>query len=686
MEMLLGLFSLAGLSLFLGRVCKRSVSLMPLLAVCAAMLWFTLFGALGQLRLGGWLWYAACAAAFAWCAVREKAALLRRLTAGFWLFLLGSAFFIVLFWATHPMLTQWDEFTFWGAAGKVVSTTGQLYTTAKSNLIARYTPPGLIVFSYMMQFFGTHFSEPGFMAAFAVVYLAAFAAATALWDTTRAGTLVVFAALFALPFLFEAGLPGTVSYSYLSCMADTALAALFGGALCLYFAGGEKNQNLFIPFALVLAALTNIKDIGLALACVAWLVVLLDILFCEYKNAAFFALRRWQALLAFTLVCFAAIGAAFAGWAAHVRFATGINRANVGSNGGGMDQLTMLLTGLKALLRIQPDAVFDDRAAKMVQGFFGRYQGQPSANFRLWVFGSAFRMLLVIAAVLVLAWLLGGKLQRRRVLVFTLAMLAGFVAFSVFLTFTYTYIFKGWESETLKDYARYSMPYWFGWLMASLVLLGSAVTRRAGEKSGKPVLAKAGVLAVSVCILGTVLLRGNMQANFLRVSPSLFGKRLSVQAVTRQALVEGMQPEDVVYLISQGDDASRFYLFSYECESTLSTLYRAPATGDEWDTQAIIPAGTTAASLMPPGGMADYAEAAACTPAQLLAFLKARDCTHILLDTADGYIKNDFGYLFADELAGWGPDGQYEGGLRYYKIEWAGQDARFVPVVKEVRK
>lgn len=680
MEMLLGLFSLAGLSLFLGRVCKRSVSLMPLVAVSGAMLWFTLFGMAGLLRLGGWLWYAGCAAALLWCVFTEKASLLKRLTPGFMLFLAGGVFFVALFSITRPMLTQWDEFTFWGTAGKVITQTGRLYTTAQSNLIARYAPPGLPVFGYMMQFFGGSFSEPAYMAAFAVVYLAAFSAASAVWDKTRAGAVVAFAALFALPFLFESGTVGVASYSYLSCMADTALAALFGGALCLYFAGGKKNHTLFIPLALVLAALTNLKDIGLALAGVAWLVVLLDLLFCEYKTMAFFALRRWKAALAYAFTGLAGVGGIFAGWAAHVQAATQIDRGFVGSGGGGMSQLEMMAAGVKALLRIQPDAVFDDRAGKMAQGFFGSYQGQPSSNFRLWIFGSAAKMLLLVLVVLFAAWLVGGRAQKRRTLLFTLAMAAGYVAFSIFLTFTYTYVFKGGESETLKDYARYSMPYWFGWLMAALVLLGQSAAEGAGQKRWQAVLGKAAVLGVALCIVGGVLLRVNPQANFLRVSPSLYGKRLDVQAVVQQAENEGMQPGDVVYLVSQEDDASRFYMFSYEMDSGLSTLYKPPGPGDEWKTGDAVPVGTTAASFTPPGGEDGYAEGVGCTPEDLLAFLKEKGCTHILLDRADGYIKEAFGGLFEDGLEGWSGDGQYQSGPRYYKIEWQEQAARFVAV------
>lgn len=685
LALLFGLLSVLAFSLFLSTVSKRSASAMPLVSLCIAMLWFSIFGMLNLLWIGGLLWYILSFLSLVWCIWKERKNLLLRISPAFGLFALVSLFMIILLGITKPMFVQWDEFTFWGAACKATSNTNQLYTVAQSNLIARSYQPGLIVLSYMMQFFSGSFIEYGAFVAFAILYFASFAAAASMWDKNKAGTVVLFAVFASLPFLFTRYQTGVVNFAYVNCMADVALGCLFGGVLSFHFVSKEKTQSTLLFVGVMLAALTNIKDIGLALAGIAWLIILCDILFCEYKTVVFFTLKKWKATIVYGLYSLACIGIPFLLWNQYILRALQQDRTNLGSGGsGGMSQLEMMIVGIKALLRIQPDGVFDDRATKMVQGFFGKYQGAVSSNFQVWLFGSAFRMLLLILAILAVAWLLAAKPLRKKIVVFIVTSMLGALAYGIFLTFTYTYVFQGGESETLKDYARYTMPYWFGWLMTSLVILGNVALQKVGNKKSvyKPLFAKSAVLVVSLFVLGTVALRTNWQASFLQISPSLYGTRNDVKSVVSQAQQEGMQADDVVYLISQGDNASRFYLFSYELEDEkLSTLYKAPSEKNDWSTSAeIVPEGTTAASLVPVGGESGYAESAVCTPEDLLAYLKAKGCTHILLDVSDGYIQEDFSSLFSDSLAGWGEDGEYENGNRYYEIVWQGDTAQFVPV------
>lgn len=683
MDMLLGLVSLAGLSLFLAERFKRSASGMPLVAVAAAMLWFTLFGVLGALRLGGWLWYLGCFAALGWVVRRQRGAIVRLFTPGFVLFLALGAAFIGLFFATQPLLTQWDEFTVWGTAAKVVSTTGQLYTVAPSNLLARYQPPGLAMFSYMMQFFGS-FAEYKYIAALALVYLAAFAAATTLWDKTRAGAVVAMGGLVLLPLLFEGGGAGVSSFAYLTGMADTALAALFGGALCLYFSTPQKDARLAALTGLVLAALTNLKDMGFAFACLAWLVITADLLFCRFKTLSFGGLKKAPGLAASAGLSLACVAAAYGGWALYLGRALKVDRGNVGSGGETMGQLEMLTKGVLAFLRIQPNEVFDDRFAKMAAAFLGTHP-EWGLNGRVWLLGTGVRLLALIAGILLCAWLLSPAGRRRPVAVFALSTGAGFAAYWLFITITYTYVFQEIEGVVLTAYGRYLFPFWFAWLMASMVLLAGAAlpAAPAGQAAAPEKKQKRWALAgqwrqmaaqglsalLCLALLAAVALRGNWSSNFMGQSPSLYAQRRDVQAVLATARQQGMQPEDVVYIISQGDDAGRFYMFSYEMPQALLPMYGGRAN----------PGGQTANSLVEPGNQNPaYRFWVECTPEELLAYLASKGCTHLLLDVTDGYIVQTFGYLFSDGLAGWGEDGGYSGGWRYYEINRQGAEPRFV--------
>ena len=683
MDVLIGIASLVGISLFASEKMQRSSALGPLVAVSLAMLWITAFGCVGLLWLGGWLWYGLAVGAWVWLLFVKKRRISQLFSPGLLFFTIGSVFFVLLFWATSPLFTQWDEFTFWGMAGKVLVENNQLYTMVQSNLIARSYPPGLPAFGYLMQFFGGVFGSFGeykLMVAYAIVYLAAFSAASALWGKNKAGATVMLLGLFLLPVFFEINVPaGQMFYSYLSVMADVPLAALFGGALCIYYAGGTKSAKLWLPFCVVLAALVNIKDIGLALAMIALFMALLDMALCERDRLYFWKFRRWKAWflcavsgLLFTL-------GSYLVWALHLKFSPqGINRFDVGSKGESLGQFEMLTAGIKALFGIQPNEKFSDIAKLMLDAFFTR---------PIFLLGSSVMVMVLIFLIVAVTWMLSGtKRQRLRVTVFFAGMLFCFVAFYLFNIFTYTFILQNVESYALKDFHRYMMPYWFGWLMGAVVLLSRATQ---DEKSLRFRLRAArGVSAVlSMVLLATVLLLGNNRANFLRISPSLYTHRWDVQRVVAQAKSEGMQPEDVVYTISQGDDSSRFYIFSYELQARMSLLFEGEETDEKGNLvldekgQPIL-VGNTSVSFVAPGHLAssDYVFKAEITPENWAKFLKQQGCTHVLLDVVDEYILEEFGPLFSDELEGWSLQDGLQTGRRYYKILWQGNTMRLVPV------
>jgi hypothetical protein len=492
--------------------------------------------------------------------------------------------------------------------------------------------------------------------------------------------MVAVGGLLALPLLFQLG-AGEVGYAYMSVMADMPMAALFGGALCLYFAGDEKNGGMLTMVAVVLAALTNLKDMGFALALVLLAVIFLDLLLMQRKTLVACKAKRLGAVGVWLGGMLAAIVAAYGGWALHLNLVLGTDRTDVGAGGESLGQMEMLARGINALFGIAPDEVFSDRAAKMVEAFLNR---------RVWLLGSGLRVVLVIVVISLFAWVLGGtKSARRQVLLFSGSMALGCVVYHVFLVMTYAYVFHPVEGAYLIGYDRYILPYWFAWLLGAVVLLwqaGNALVPQGAEKPKKKgalgVLMLPGartwgtrVLSLVLCaaLLLCVGLRANWQANFMRQSPSLLQDRLSVQAVLAQARAEGMEDGDVVYLICQGDNATRFYMFAYEMRAQLSLLYGG----------AEAPEGTMSAWLIAPGDTGAYNDENPvwCDGQQLMRFLKEKGCTHVLLDKTDEYIVrlDGLGYMFEGGLDDWGEQGGPQGGQRYYRIEWQGDRCRFVP-------
>lgn len=669
---LLGLLSLAGLSLFLAQLLRRSSALMPLLAVGLAVVYFTLAGCLDvllpnvQLLLwAGYAWYALCALAFVAVLAGQKGRFWRLCTPGFVLFVVGSLLFVLLFMATQPMLTHWDEFTFWGTAAKATSQNHQLYTTARANLIARTYPPGLIVYTYMMQFFGG-FTEAGFVACFAVFYLACFTAAGALWGKKTPALLLFMAALVLLPLFFEVNRPaGQMLWSYAACMADVPMATLFGGTLAFYFAGGEKGTRLLAPLGVLLAALVCLKDMGFALALIALFIIGCDLFFCERKRLYFFRLRRWKGFVLFLGYALAAIAGAFLLWKWYLEAAAHVDRFEIGSYGVPLSQLQLLTSGVAMLFGVGRTPQFQQVLGDMLRAFFTK----PVS-----LLGPGVVVLLLILAILVLAFALATSRRRRlRVLVFAASSLVCFVAFYVFNIFTYAMVFRQAEAAILKDYARYMLPFWMGWLMAALVLLSDAANN---EKAvfHRLRLARAASGLASVGLVAVVLAFGSWGQNFLHIPQSLFTVRQQLQGVVQQARNEGMQPQDVVYIISQGDDGSRFYMLGYEMEAERALMYNGikvdiggyPVLDDAGNT---IPNGNVASTFVLPGSEAMPLDVGA-TQKELVEFMRLQGCTHLLIDQLDDYILKEFAPLFEDGLAGWESVVPVEGRTRYYQIEW----------------
>ena len=679
MDVLFGLFSLAGLSLFLARFLKQSAALMPLVAVALAMLWFTVFGCAGVLVLGGWLWYALCAAALVFVVLKEKAALLDRLTPGFLFFLAGGVLFVTLFACTRPLFTEWDDFTFWGTAAKAVFEHGEMYTTADSNLLHRSYPPALIMLSYMGQFFGQTFAEYKMMASYSFVYLAAFSAASAFWGKKWWAALCFLCAVFLLPFFFEPGTAaGETAWSYLTVMADLPMAAMFAGTLCFYFAGGDKTWRLLLPFGVLLAALTEMKDMGFALALLALLIVAADLLFCERDRLSFFRFKGWKGLLLSLLCCLLFVVGAYVLWAAHLSLSPmGVDRFNLGSAGQQFGMGTMLATSLGALFGFVQHEQYSLVLPMMLKAFFEK----PVS-----LIGAGVMVFALLFGILLLAFLLSStKRHRRRVLVFFIVSTAGFLLFYLFHIFLYAFIFKEVEALILKDYLRYISPYWQGWMMASLVLLGLAATTGNPERL-RVQAARAASLLVSVCLVVLVFWRSNSQSNFLYYSPSHYVARWDVKEVLAEAKEQGLQVEDTVYLLSQGDDGSRSYQFRYETDAHLALQYYGELTSDEGepvleDGQPVYRqnVGSTIVEEPEPSTW-ETPYPAAGGPDELAAFLRQEGCTHFLIDHADGYFIETFAEMFSDGLSGWADDDSLSTGHRYYEVVYEGDTCRMVPV------
>ena len=219
---------------------------LPLLAGSAVLLYG--FGIVGALRVGVALVILLLAAVWVVGLVKlrpagfAKACREALATPGLVLFLGGAAFFWVLFFVQQPMFTQWDEFTAWGLAPKMVVERGAFYVADPVNLKASFTYPATSLVTFLFQPFGV-WSEWACLAALDTLALACVAAATALPRDRWYSGVLVFAAGVLLPYFFRDPTPGAYATQYVNAMADLPMAMLFGGIYGCYLLAAQKNLN-----------------------------------------------------------------------------------------------------------------------------------------------------------------------------------------------------------------------------------------------------------------------------------------------------------------------------------------------------------------------------------------------------------------------------------------------------------
>ena len=600
---------------------------LPLLSGAVAVLY--LCGIPGLLRVGAVLVLLALAAV--WVAALVKMRPAGVLTAcknalsvpGFVLFLGGAAFIWVLFFVQQPMFTQWDEFTAWGLAPKMMVERGAFYVADPVNLKASFTYPATSLFTFLFQPFG-QWAEWACLAAVDTLALACLAAAAALPRDRWASGVLVFAAGFLLPFFFSATPTGSYATQYVNAMADLPMAMLFGGVLCLYFAVGRRKYAYWLT-ALPLAVLTLTKDICFAYGLIAAFVIGLDLLFTAdkpLKKAFPQALLKAGALAVVVL-------AAFLSWGRYTAAVTPTadTAASVGSEG--LSYGAVLVGGVKQLLGIGRTEKFAQIMAAMGSAFFTR---------RICLLGGGIMAVAVITMVAAAAFFAAEKgPAHRRVLMAHLAFAFCFAALYAFHLILYYYNFSDVEGLALKDYDRYLSPYYQAWMLAMLCLLA----RSAAARWSRCVLACA-----AAAVVGIFCWRGIPAAGFWSDADSLYTLRADVQdrADTMNTVLDW---PDRVLVLSQGDDATRWYYYRYELTAQVVNGFggfygRLGETQDRWDSDFM--------NLVESENWTLYDYKAVCVPATLVAYMQEKDCDYLLIDRADDYLQREFSPYFEGGL------------------------------------
>ena len=673
---LLTLLALCGLCLFLSERLDLRISLLPLPVLAGSVLWLCLGGFAGLLLPAAWVWLAAavCCTLLTLRRTGVKKALARLWEPGFLVFVGGAVLLWVLFWVTQPRFILWDEFTFWGSACKMTKLNHMLHPAAPGNVAARAGMPGLMLVTYLFQFLSRGFAEWKCFAAYDTLYLAALVTLTA---AVQGGTkaephrwprvILLTVGAVLLPYFFTAPGAGGISTVYLNVMGDTALGLVFGGALCLYFLAGRTPKGLVL-LGLTLSFLTLIKDVGFAYSFIVIALAAAD----QWLAADHPGLKSFGRAVGSAVLLALVPAGLFVGWSRYVLASAGIDKNAVGSAVTG-DQVSygmMFTDGIMQLLGRGSEKYAEKFAAirsMMLRAF---------TETDVCLLGSGLMAVAVIFAVLALAFVFAQKgPQRRRVGWFALFSPLGYLAFVVFHLFLYVYNFTEREAMILKDYDRYIGPFYMGWLLAALCLLALSAS------SGKYIrLARLACL----CVVGGIVVsfgqRSLPSAGFWNYPHQNYSVR---EEVTQRAekLNDVLDWDDTVFLISQGDDATRWYYYGYELNAVMGNGYGGsrydPGSTDNWE--------TTFANLTCPytdeysvtkyGFQSLYQYTADCDRDDLESFLRDKQYTHLLLDQSDLWIYYEMADFFTEK-----PPMDRTEDAYLYEIDYDGPVIQFVPV------
>lgn len=530
---------------------KKSMapSVAPLAVVCGTALWFTLFGCLGILMAGGWLFYAVTCAAVVYAVLdyRKTPKFTLPNSWGLWFFIIASFITMLLLLRSRPMFTTWDEFSFWGTAGKLTKLNNELYPTTSIGWIWPATQtPATIAFNYFIQFWGGAFSEWQTYFAVNLIQFAAMAACLApLANKQWEIALPVMATLLLTPYMFiHYAEPMKISPVYMDSLADVTMGLLFGGALAAYFSGKSKKIVHLLPAFLAVAMLTITKDTGFLFAAVAVMLMFLDTVFClnggKLRGRAGASLRVLGAGLAAVLV-------PFLGWSAYLKVAVSVNRFNL----GGIKNVSMLELPFLALregFSSQPSEKFMEVMQQMPRMF---------VKERITLLGSGL-MVATLCLLLVLgaAVITTQQAQRRRCVVFGVFSSLGFIAYYLFIALTYIYIFR--PEQTFESYERYVYPYYIGWFIASVCLFGASAAHSRWKVEGKSAL-----LALSLLFVFRFWQFIPLPYSVLGVNTAEYNWRREF-ALQVDKLTSRLEKNGRTFIVSSGDSGALWFQYSYQ--------------------------------------------------------------------------------------------------------------------------
>lgn len=633
--LLLMLLALFGLSVILVRRTGVGSAAAPLAALALAELVLLAGGLLNLLPLAGLvlllggIWGMAVEGVLARRAGRpdpDQAALDHPAAKVFWVL----AVLLALYFARlQPDFLNFDEYSFWGTAAKLMADNDQLYTLCDAGLPWQMTElAGLPLLSYFFQYFGDFAPWRALYAAdFAM--LAACAAVAGCAKKARVSLPLMLGALLVPGLLSVAGHTALLSTAWLEFLGDMPAGMLFGGAVAFWLSVRRSPlpaRLLVLPVVLLAA---NVKSNTLVLALTAAGLIALDCVFFPAPDAP----KGPAALLrraGFALVCLAAPLVEYMAWSSHIAVLVQQNAASGGmGDTAGASLPEVALNGVKMLLGLPVTDYFEARRA-----LFWEYGAALQSAFftrNVSMLGTGLAVTVLVGILFLLALVLGANARARlHALVLGLGSGLCFLGYTLMLWLSYAFLLKDSSPEELASYARYFGSYYSGWLLVALAVLALAC-----DAAPKALWGRAGALAAGAVFAGTFAVQAEPQFTILGVSQGEYAAVRAQRAVA-EAAAAVIQPGERVFLIRQGDEG--FYWFLYN--QTLRPLDLVYGEG-----------GATYGDPTLTGAGENDPYFAPYTAAEFSAMLQEENVTWLLAARVDEGFVASYHTLFTDDLA-----------------------------------
>ena len=444
--------------------------------------------------------------------------------------MLAAFVWVLLSFRTH-MLYEPDEFSHWGTVLRNMMHFDAIPAGVKeANITYTDYPPATTLFAYFWTRLSGGFNEGDPQRAMNIMILAFLLPAMRAQRWKRWGSALCMAcALFVLPTLFNSG-------AYYTIYADVVLGCVFFHALyAWFFTPRDRGGVLLTGGSLFLLPL--IKEAGWGLCLIALAVMAAD-LAGERRRAGPRHGRAFGALAA----------AAMAGGLSWKAFLAVHQTRRVWTLSAGFTEILDVLLGRAPSHRM-----------RTVENFF-----LSLTDAELFGQGGVLRLslllwLLLLGVLAALALSRAGEPNRTRWRRMALWLLAGLGAYLLSLLYTFLFLFRNYEGESLFSFARYLSSYLIALAGLSLALASETlgpVLRRSGQSV--ELLALAAVMLVANP--GTLLERAVITREW---DEAVYESRMSAAAPPEAAQMLDAQT-DRVYLVSQNDEGHRYFLRAFE--------------------------------------------------------------------------------------------------------------------------